>query len=70
MPTRFNTYFMMLESILLNWDRLYEVLFEKNELDRLENIQKQQVNELCMFLKSFSDISNNIEKSSSIYTFK
>lgn len=51
--TRFNSTLTMIESILLNWRKLNEILVQKNETQRLENIDFDILEQLKTFLEPF-----------------
>lgn len=42
-PTRFNSYLVMIDSLIKNWDQLVELLNRENESERLEGIDKNEI---------------------------
>lgn len=61
--TRFNSVLTMIESILLNWDRLNEILCQENEIGRISEISEAVLNQINSFLKPFKHWSDHTEKS-------
>lgn len=59
--TRFNSVLTMVESILLNWDKLNSLLLRENEFHRLENIEFVVLEQLKSFLTPFKYWSNFCE---------
>lgn len=59
--TRFNYIFMMLTSIDNQWDDIVAVLAQRNELRRLNGIDREFVQELIHFLSSFNIASKFTE---------
>lgn len=66
-PTRFNSNLAMVDSIILNYDRLENILIRENESERLEEIQKDillQIKSFLVPIKKWSDFTESSKKSS------
>lgn len=59
--TRFNYVFNMLGSIDQEWNAIEEILIQRNELHRLNAIDREFIKEMITFLSSFNDASKLTE---------
>lgn len=71
--TRWNGAYTMLQSIVQNFDELYNLLFQRQRLnpnqkcfDLISSLNLNEMKAVCEFLKLFKDISNDIEGDSSV----
>lgn len=60
-PTRWNSFFFVLESIQANFEKLREVLEERNQGHRLASIDGALLGQLVPFLKNFQIVSESLE---------
>lgn len=66
-PTRWNSAFMMISQIISNYEKIVEVLIEKQQvvdtdvLQLITCLQKSELNELQTFLQPFKHITDSIE---------
>lgn len=63
--TRWNTIYYMMKSLIDNWDDVVSILTMKNEMHRMNNIDKNTIMMLCDFVKVFEEATNEIEASKS-----
>ncbi|KAJ6642790.1 Transposable element Hobo transposase, partial [Pseudolycoriella hygida] len=61
--TRWNTTLRMLRSILTSWNEVKELLRERNQLHRLDTIDKSLLKVVVEFLQTFSDATVDMEAS-------
>jgi hypothetical protein len=59
--TRWNTIYLLLESVMKNFDEIEHILNNKNELYRMAGIEKKLVEELVSFLEVFKTASLEME---------
>lgn len=63
--TRFNSTLIMIDSIMLNWAKLNDILIRENEQHRINNIEFDTLKQMNDFLKPFKHWSDHSEKSKS-----
>lgn len=67
--TRWNSVLELLESILANWDKLIELLVERNESHYLANILPDDLKEMIKFLTPFREATLQMESSKKVTLF-
>lgn len=67
--TRWNTVLTVFESIEKNWDKLVEVLAERNEMNYLRNIQRGELIDMIKFLTPFREGTLHMETSKKVTLF-
>lgn len=60
-PTRWNTVFYLFDSIEKNWLQIGNILQQKNELQRIENINISLIKGIIKLLKPFEEASKTLE---------
>lgn len=60
-PTRWNSIYHMLLSIEKNWPEIIQLLQEKNDLSRINNIQLSHISEIVMVLQPFEEAFKKLE---------
>lgn len=61
--TRWNSVYYMLKTVIKMWDDIVQALAERDELERLYGINKQELELLCEFLELFQECTSEIEAS-------
>lgn len=60
-PTRWNTIFYLLRSVEKNWVDISSILQEKNEMQRINNINLSSIDAVVQVLGSFEEASKKLE---------
>lgn len=63
--TRFNYVLATIESILINWNQITEILNRENELNRIDGLNTELLKHVSNFLSPFKQWSDHSEKSKS-----
>lgn len=60
-PTRWNTVFYLLKSVEENWIEIFQILKERNEDRRIQDINLNDISSITQLLQHFEDASKKLE---------